>query len=186
MVDVGNSITLYTITDNIKLSIQGRPIPFDVNETLPLGYKSNINGNYTIKLSDFDGFFETQNIYLEDTMLGLVHNLKTVPYTFTTTIGTFENRFILRYTNQTLGNYNPVFDENSVVVYKNQNGLHINTGSINIKNVKIFDIRGRLIADKTQIGNNQTVFTNLPTTQQVLLIKIEGENGRVVTKKLIY
>jgi hypothetical protein len=186
MVDVGNSITLYTITDNIKLSIQGRPIPFDVNETLPLGYKSNINGNYTIKLSDFDGFFETQNIYLEDTMLGLVHNLKTVPYTFTTTIGTFENRFILRYTNQTLVNYNPVFDENSVVVYKNQNGLHINTGSINIKNVKIFDIRGRLIADKTQIGNNQTVFTNLPTTQQVLLIKIEGENGRVVTKKLIY
>jgi hypothetical protein len=30
------------------------------------------------------------------------------------------------------------------------------------------------------------VFTTLPTTQQVLLVKIEGENGGIVTKKVVY
>ncbi|MGL2963725.1 T9SS sorting signal type C domain-containing protein [Flavobacterium sp. RSB2_4_14] len=186
MVDVGNAITLYTMADNTKLSIQGRPMPFDVNEMLPLGFKSTSNGNYTIALTNFDGLFQTQNIYLEDTLLGLIHDLKAAAYTFTTVSGTFESRFILRYTNQTLGNNNSIFDENSVVVYKDLFGLNINTGSINMKNVKIFDMRGRLIAEKIQIGNTQTVFTNLPTTQQVLLIKIESENEKVVTKKIIY
>jgi hypothetical protein len=186
MVDVGNAITLYTIVDNTKLSIQGKELAFDVNETIPLGYKSTINSTYTISLSDFDGLFESQNIYLEDTLLNVVHDLKASPYSFATNIGTFDERFILRYTTEALGITDPIFNGNTVVVYQNNTGLHINTGTENMENVTIYDVRGREIASQKQIGNTITVFTTLPTTQQVLLVKIEGENGGIVTKKVVY
>ncbi len=119
-------------------------------------------------------------------MLGIIHDLKLSPYTFVSEIGTFNTRFILRYTTQALGINNPVFNENTVLVYQNQNGLHINSGTLNMKNVTIFDIRGRQIASQKQIRNTETVFTTLPTTQQLLLVKMEGENGAIVTKKVVY
>ncbi len=186
MVDIGNAITMYTIVEDTKLSIQGKALAFDVNETIPLGYKSTINSTYTIRLSDFDGLFESQNIYLEDTLLNVIHDLKSSPYSFATVSGTFDERFVLRYTTNALGTNNPVFNENTVVVYQNNTGLHINTGFENMKNVTIFDVRGREIASQRQISNTETVFTTLPTTQQVLLVKIEGENGATVTKKVVY
>lgn len=186
MVDVGNAVTLYTMVGNTKLSIQGKALSFDVNETIPLGYKSTINSTYTISLPDFDGLFENQKIYLEDKLLNVIHDLKVSPYTFTTEIGTFDTRFVLRYTTETLGVDNPVFNANTVIVYQNNSGLHINSGTQNMKNVTIYDVRGREIASKKQIGSTAVVFTTLPLTQQVLLVKIEGENGGTVTKKIVY
>jgi hypothetical protein len=186
MVDIGNAVTLYTIVDNTKLSIQGKQLAFDVNEMIPLGYKSTINSTYTISLADFDGLFESQDIYIEDTLLNVIHDLKVSPYTFATNSGTFDTRFRIRYTNNALGTNAPVFNENSVVVYQNNAGLNINSGSENMVNVTIYDVRGRVLASQKQIGDTTTVFTTLPTTQQVLLVKIEGENGGTVTKKVVY
>lgn len=186
MVDIGNAITIYTMVDNTKLSIQGKQLAFDVNEMIPLGYKSTINSTYTINLADFDGLFASQNIYLEDLLLNVIHDLKAAPYTFATESGTFDNRFRIRYTTNALGTNNPVFDQNSVVVFQNNAGLHINSGTVNMKNVTIYDVRGRELASQKQVDNTVTVFTTLPTTQQVLLVKIEGENGGIVTKKVVY
>ena len=184
MVDIGNVITFYTMVEDKKLSIQGKALPFDVNDSVPLGYKSLINGTYTIALSDFDGLFTAQNVYLEDSVTGEIHDLKNSSYSFATTIGTFENRFVLRFTTAALGN--PQFTANSVVVYHNGSGLHVTTGNVVMKNVAIYDVAGRLIASRHNIGASETVFTNLPTTQQVLLVQITSENGEKVTKKVVF
>lgn len=186
MVDVGNAINLYTAVENTKLSIQGRPLPFDVADTLPLCYKSTINGTYSIRLSLYDGLFTTQHVYLEDKLLNLIHDLRVAPYSFTTLIGTFEDRFVLRYTVSALGTTDPVFTENSVIVYKNDQGLYIDSGAVNMATVSIFDIRGRLLATQKQVNRTTTVFTTLPTTNQVLLVRIEAEDGAIVTKKVVY
>ena len=186
MIDATSSVTLYTKVDDEKLSIQGRTLPFDVNEIVPLGYKAPIAGTYTIALADFDGLFEDQAIYLEDTLSGVVHDLKESSYTFATAVGTFENRFIVRYTNALLGIDNPAFNENTVVVYTNESGLIVNSGTAVMETVTIFDIRGRQLATQKQIGGTTAVFTTLPKTNQVLLVKIEGADGVVVTKKVVY
>ena len=184
MVDVGNVITLYTMVANKKLSIQGRGLPFVVTDTIPLGYKSTINGIFTIALSDFDGLFETQNIYLEDTVTGEIHDLKNSSYTFSTESGTFEGRFVLRFTIGALGV--PIFTENTVVVYKNEMGLSINSGSIPMKSVAIYDVTGRLITSQKELYATQTRFTTLPLTNQVLLVQITSETGVKVTKKVVF
>ena len=184
--DAGNVISLYTKVDATRLSIQGRPLPFDVYDTVPLNYKSTIASIYTITMPEYDGLFTTQHVYLEDTLLQIIHDLTESPYSFATEVGTFENRFVLRYTTEALGISTPVFNENTVVVYKNNQGLFITTGTEPMATVTIYDIRGRELASKKQINNTTTVFTTLPTTQQVLLVRIEGEHGAVVTKKVVY
>lgn len=186
MVDNGNTVSLYTTVETKKLSIQGRGLTFTPNDTFALGFKTTVADSYSINLSDFDGLFTTQNIYLEDRLINVIHDLKVGPYAFSSAVGVFEDRFVLRFTNTTLGTTTPIFNENSVVVYKNEQGLFINSGSENMKNVYIYDIRGSVLAAQKQVGNTTTIFTNLPTTQQVLLVKIEGENGGTVTKKIVF
>jgi hypothetical protein len=186
MIDVGNAVTLYTKVDDKKLSTQGRSLPFDQADLVPLSYTSTVAGNFTITMRAYDGLFMEQHVYLEDTVLNVIHDLTLSDYVFATEVGTFESRFVLRYTDGTLGTAHPNFDENSVVLYRNATGLHINSGAINMSNVAIFDIRGREIATQKGIGATQTTFTTLPEAHQVLLVKITGENGRTVTKKVVY
>ena len=71
-------------------------------------------------------------------------------------------------------------------MYNNPSGLHISTGNVFLKNVKIYDIAGRLIVSRDNINAAQTVFTNLPTTQQVVLVEVTSETGVKVTKKVVY
>jgi hypothetical protein len=184
MVDLGNAITLYTLVANTKLSIQGRPLPFDVSDTIPVGYKSTIATNYTISLFDFDGLFAHQNIYLEDKELNIIHDLKTAPYTFATTIGTFDSRFVLRYSDTTLG-ITPVFNESTVVIYKNsENNFVVKTGIFEMEGIKVFDIRGRLLLDMKDINASQATF-NIGMVNEVLLVQVTTVDGLRVTKKVI-
>ena len=186
MVDAGNVIGLYTLSDNTKLGIQGRPLPFDVNDTISLGYKSTIASTYSISLSDYDGLFTDQKIYLEDKVLNLISDLKIAPYSFSTNIGTFNDRFVLRYTTETLGTENPAFNENTIVIYKNNtiNEFVVSSGNTIMSSLKVFDIRGRLLLEKMDINALQTTFS-IGLTNEVLLVQVTSTDGIVVTKKVI-
>ena len=186
MIEVGNAVTMYTKVADKKLTIQGRSLPFEVSDLVPLSYSSTVAGSFTINIRQYDGLFADQHVYLEDKVLNVIHDLSAAEYVFATEAGTFEDRFVLRYTDATLGVSTPNFDENTVVLYRNATGLHINTGAVNMATVTIFDIRGREIAVQKGIAATQTTFTNLPEAHQVLLVKITGENGKTVTKKVVY
>jgi hypothetical protein len=183
-----NNFTIFTIANDDKFSIQGRSLPFDNTDQVAVGIVILEGGEYKIAIGAVDGLFENQNqgIYLQDNLSGVVHDLRLAPYTFTANAGTFTNRFVVRYTNGTLGIDTPVFNDNTVVVFKNTAGLHINSGSIPMGAVEIYDIRGRQLATQKNIGASQISFTALPMTNQVLLVKITSEDGVVVTKKVVY
>ncbi|WP_290839089.1 GEVED domain-containing protein [Flavobacterium sp.] len=181
-----NPVYLYSIVETNKLAIQGRALPFDNNDQVPLGYKANNAGEYTITMPDFDGLFlnENQDIYLKDLVLDVTHDLKAGPYTFTTTAGEFQNRFVIVYNNQQLSA--PVFNENSVVVYKNNGTIYINTGNMTMEDVKIFDTRGRLILEKKGVQSTETQISNLGAAEQVLIIQVTSVDNVTVSKKIVY
>ena len=97
----GGNQDFYSLINEDALNIQGRPIPFDRRDQVPLGLKVNSNNTYKIAIASVDGLFLNSNrpIYLEDRLLHIIHNLKENPYTFNTEAGRFDNRFVLRYTN---------------------------------------------------------------------------------------
>ncbi|MEI7507973.1 MAG: hypothetical protein WCJ62_00740 [Flavobacterium sp.] len=184
--NVGNPIMIYSVVDNTKLTIDGRGLPFDQNDTVKIGYKATVDGTFTISSPNFDGLFTTQNIYLEDKFLHIIHDLKTGSYSFSTMAGSFEDRFVLRYTTNALNNPKPLFDSNTVIIYTDSQGLHVNSGAINMNNVKIYDIMGRLITQQESINDTKTLFQTMSATKQFVIVQVTSVDGVVVTKKVLY
>ena len=183
----GNAyVDFYSINNTDKLTIQGRALPFDDSDLVPLGYVSKIVGDFTISIDKADGFFDTQAVYLEDKNTGKITDLRAENYTFATEKGTFQDRFVLRYTNKTLGTGDFENIENGLLVAVKDKAIKITSAKEAIKEVTIFDINGKLLYDKKKIGSTELQIANLQAANQVLLVKVILENGFTTTKKIVF
>jgi len=179
-------VDFYTINETKKLTIQARALPFDNTETIPLGYKAVAESQLTISIDHADGFFNTQAVYLEDKTTGIITDLRTSNYTFKTAIGTFTDRFVLRYTNKTLGTDDFENLKDGVLVSVKSKAVNVTSGTENIKEVQIYTIGGQMLYNKTKVDTKELEIKNLYSGNQVLLVKVILENNSVVTKKIIY
>jgi hypothetical protein len=186
LVEAGNPVSLYSLLDDSKLTIQGKALPFDINDQIPIGYKSTTAGTFQINLGNFDGFFDQTGVYLQDSASGNIYDLKQNAYTFATEAGTFNTRFILRFTSSSLSTNQNTFNSSDAVVYKNNRSIFIETPNVNMKSVQIYDLRGRLVAEKNAINASKTEFSNLNLAQQVLLVHITSNDNVTVTKKIVF
>ena len=186
LINSGSSIA--SVIDNEHYVIQARPTPFVNTDEVPLNFKAAAAGSYTLSIDHVDGLFSgEQNIYLKDKLLNVTHDIKASAYTFTSDQGTFADRFDVVYNNSTLNISTPTFDANSVIVYKDDNKvLNINAGKVVMKNVKIYDVRGRLVYEKSNINTTTATLNDLKAEQGVLLVKITSEDNKVVTKKMVF
>jgi hypothetical protein len=159
-------------------------MPFDAADVVPLSFKATNAGTYSIAIDHIDGLFSgSQDIFLRDNLSGAVTDLKAGAYSFSSEAGSFSSRFEIIYQNL-LAVHQPTFSENTVVVYKQAQELVINTGATVMSNVKVFDIRGRLLFEKQHINAKETRI-NTGTTTEVLLVEITSETDGMVTKKVI-
>jgi hypothetical protein len=176
------------LTSNIKNEeyiIQGRVLPFDPTDVVALNFKTDVAGDYSISIDHVDGLFAAgQDVYLVDGKTGIETNLKEGSYTFNTTVGVDNARFSLKY-QKTLNVDAPVFNENSVVVYKNEGTLFVNSTAKSIQAVQVYDIQGRLIAEQNNVKANATSIKNIKASNQVLIVKISDENNTIVAKKVL-
>lgn len=176
---------LNSLIGSEEYAIQGRALPFDGTDIVPLSFKASNAGNYTIAIDHVDGLFSgDQNIILKDNEKGIETDLKTGAYTFTAPAGATNTRFSLKY-QKTLGITSPIFDENSIVVFKNNGKIHVKSNGIAIENVKIYDIRGRLLVEKTKVNTNETSLESSKFANQVLIVQITSEDKKVIKKKVI-
>lgn len=183
-INTGN-VLLNSILDNTDYTIQGKSLPFNTADVIPLSYKITDAGNYTITLDHTDGLFTdvSQPIYVKDNLTASYHDLQTGAYNFASDAGTFTNRFEIVYA-LPLGIENPVFTANTVIIYNQNNEFVVNTGTTIMSSIKVFDIRGRLLQEKTSINASQTTIGS-GLANQVLLVQITSEDGVTVTKKVV-
>jgi hypothetical protein len=180
-----SSTALNSLLNNEEFTVQGRGLPFDSSDIVPLAFKAANAGNYSIAIDHIDGLFAdgSQSIYLKDNLTTTVHDLNTGAYSFSTAAGIFNNRFEIIYQSQ-LGTNNPTFTASTVIIYNQNNDLVINAGSTIMKSVKVFDIRGRLLNEKANINASRASIIG-GLTNGVLLVQITSEDGAVVTRKVI-
>lgn len=175
---------IYSLINDETFVIQGRNLPFDDNDQVAIGFNVPTAGTYHIAINTIDGLFlGTQDIYLKDELLNIYHDLKSAPYLFTTAAGIHDTRFKLVYKNTVLSNV--TFNENEIQITKNKNIVDIISGNETMKNVKIFDIRGRLIVEKTNINSNSISIDMNNIQDQVLIINIVTSEGIKVTRKIL-
>ncbi|WP_278020138.1 T9SS sorting signal type C domain-containing protein [Flavobacterium ginsengisoli] len=179
-------IDFYSINETKKLTIQGRALPFDDTDVVPLGYKSTIDSDFTIAIDHADGFFDKQEVYLEDKITGKIINLRNENYTFSTLAGTFADRFVLRYTNKTLGTGDFENIEDSVLISVKNKVVSITSSKETIKDVNIFNVGAQLMYSKNKVNSSELQINNLHSSDQVLLVKVTLENGSTVSKKVVF
>ncbi|HLP64529.1 hypothetical protein, partial [Flavobacterium sp.] len=93
-------LSLNSIINNEKYVIQGRALPFDDTDVVPLSLTVTTAGNYTISIDHLDGFFSgDQRIFIKDKTNNSLYDLKASSFTFATAAGTFNDRFEIVYRN---------------------------------------------------------------------------------------
>ena len=176
-------IQVYSLLDEEKVIIQGRALPFDTEDSFPLGYIVKEAGTYAITLGNYEGLFaEEQDIFLKDNLLNTIHNLKEGKYEFITEEGTFDNRFEIVYKKSSQEETSSFLIDDSWVVYNKDGQLHINS-VLDMKKVSVFDMLGRLVYEAENIYSQSHTISEIHN-QQVLIVKVSFENNHNSTKKI--
>lgn len=183
----GSAFSFYSLSNSEKMSIQGKSLPFNISDYVTLGANFPENGNYTIAINTLDGVFEqgNQNIYLQDTYLDIIHNLKLTPYNFNSESGSFDDRFVLRYTNTTL-NTKDYDTKTQIDVLAYHNNLKVESETILINKVIIYDTQGRLVQTFSNINSLSFKKKILNLNSSSYLVNIILENGQVYNKKVVF
>ncbi|AWG23062.1 hypothetical protein FFWV33_16795 [Flavobacterium faecale] len=182
----GIPTSLSSIVDNTEYNIQARSLPFDPNDVVPLNFRTNVAGMYTISIDHVDGLFETnQAVILRDNLTGNLQNLKLAAYSFDSQVGNFNTRFEIIYQKQLVLD-EPSFDANNVIVYKQNNTMNINSGSEIMDKIEIYDIIGRLLYSKDNITSSSIKLQIDIVEKQILIMKITTINHKIINKKLQY
>lgn len=181
------NFNIFSTIGNEIMKIQGRTLPFDSDDRVPLGIKVPQSGNYTIGIGAVDGFFtnENQEIYLEDMENNTIHNLRETPYNFSSNAGNFSNRFVIRYTNETLSNDDLIADEANLWVISSD-ALTVKSTKNTIQSVRVFDVLGRHLAYYPNVNSYEVPLTSIHKNNTGLLIQVTLTNGTIINKKAIY
>lgn len=180
-----SALALNSIVAETEFAVQHRAgfIPTDV---VPLSFKTNNAGSFEIAINMTDGLFlnEEQPIFLKDNLLQIEHDLRNANYSFVSDAGTFTNRFEVVY-QSTLSVENPVF-VNSVVVFSKDKNIQINTGSTTMSTVKVFDMRGRLVVQQSDVNASIVAIPLTQVENQVLIVQVSSADGQTVSKKVVH
>ena len=183
-----NEINLYSKIGDQRMIIQGRALPFDENDQVPLGAVIPQPGEYTIAIRNVDGLFldENQAIYLEDTYTGIIHNLRATPYSFTESEAIdYEDRFILRYTDESLSISELELDSGLTILAPKGDYIKVNAESSLIDSVIVYDLLGRVLFDKNTINETEFVLNNHNLSSGAYIVKASLSNGLSKSQKVI-
>jgi len=182
--EISGSFTFYSLIGFNKFFIQGRALPFDITDEVPLGIKVPTAGNYAIAIAAVDGDFVEKKVFVKDMLLNIVHNLKITPYQFTSAAGQFDNRFKIVYHNATTSNR--IYEyENSVKVIANE-VIEVQSTNESIETIMVYDLLGRTLGTYNTINSKEFTITNLIKNNTTLLLKVRLQNGDIVNEKIIY
>jgi hypothetical protein len=184
--DGNEYVDFYSINSDRNLVIQGRALPFDKNDKVSLGYRTTIEGDFTIAIDQVDGFFKDQAVFIEDKLLNIIHDLKKSSYTFTTDKGTFDDRFVILYVNNTLTPNDVRLSDKSVSVSNKNKQIIVNSSGEILDKVFIYDFSGKQVYKKTGVDADELIIQGLISGPAARIVKVTLQNGQVITKKIIY
>jgi hypothetical protein len=171
--------------DNENYVIQGRPVPFDDTDTVPLTFRCTTPGTYTITLDHVVGLFEgDQPIFLRDRLTNTLHNLKASGYQFDTANGVFNARFEIVYRQLLQLANQGAFPADSAVVYKQGDNILVNSGNVPLQEVSVYDLRGRLLAQQS-LANATAASLYIGTTSEVLVVRLRSSKQQTYTRKIV-
>lgn len=190
--DVGSYET--NLANDVYFSLADSPknfiittLPFTVDKRIPFTLKASDQAVFKVFVGDIINFNDSENVYLYDGLTGIYHDIKNGYYETTLPAGIYQNRFEITFRNASLSINNPI-NENITVAQNNTS--HVLTVSnpnlMDIKAVALFDITGKLLFNKANLGSKTTCeFSTAAYADAVYLVKVETSDGQSFGQKII-
>ncbi|WP_439152187.1 GEVED domain-containing protein [Winogradskyella sp.] len=183
----GNGLNLYSLINDDTYLIQGRQLPFLDTDEVPLGLNITEAGIQTIGINTLQGLFNDneQDIYIDDLVSGVTHNLRNSPYTFTSETGIINDRFILRFTNNRLNI--ATFDTSSgIKVFEDEETVIVKSYYQNIESIEVYDILGRTLFSNQLVNDDYFSINTLEPSDSALFVRIKLIDGKEKIEKIIF
>ena len=179
-----NTMDMYFPIENKECHIDA--VNFDINKRIPVGFKCPQDSQFRIALSEMVNFDGAENVFLHDKETNMYHNIKNGDYEFSLPAGTNNTRYEITFVDNLLGAANFSADNFNVVQNNVAQTLTIaNPKMETVKSVSLYDIGGKLIFSKTQLGAKGTYqFSTSGISDAVYVVKIINSNNQDFGKKI--
>lgn len=162
-------------------------IPFEMDKKIAVGFRNKIQANYKITVNEMVNLDEIENVYLHDKIADTYHDVKNSFYDLTLPAGSNNNQYEITFKNTTLG----VKDRENTSFIVNQDNskksLIINNPLFkDLVLFNLYDIAGKLIFSKSQLGNNSNY--SFPTSSLgdgIYIVKLESCDKMEMGTKII-
>jgi hypothetical protein len=186
--NIGNTLTdSYFFLDDTEYVIQS--IPFDVTKRIKLGVKvTDNNTNFSFAVKEVQDFDDSQPIFIFDSLDNSYHNIKQNPYNVVLPAGTSNNRFEITFRDENaLAIEN--LDKINFAVLQNNSEANLSISNPNLSNltsVQIFDMSGKAIIQKKNLGSNANYsLSTSALSDGVYIVNLKAENDQSFTQKII-
>ena len=162
-------------------------IKFDVNKKIPLGFRNTNEANFKISVQEMLNFYDVENVYVHDKITDIYHNITNDTFEVTMPAGVNKTRYEITFTDSAvLANNN--FSMVDFDVYQNNNSGMLtisNPKSIDLKEISVFDISGKLVFSKNKIGNEKSYqFSTSAFSDAIYVVKLTSTDGKSQGKKI--
>jgi hypothetical protein len=183
----------YLITGtNKELAIKS--IAYNVDAKIPFGIVAeNDLSTFSITINSLDNVSDSVDVYLYDNLNNSYTDIRNGSFDITLDAGTYNDRFEVVFRNASQEQEELEITEEEIVnsfnVYQNNtnNVLTIkNPKAYIVKSFMMFDVTGKLIYNKTNLGNNEEyTFPTSSLSNGMYLTKVTTDQDFEITKKVM-
>ena len=184
------ALDAYFQVENKDLLIKS--FQYDIDAILPIVLVGNQPSNtFSISVNKMNNVPEGINVFVHDKELGTYTNIKTGSFDIVLPEGPHKERFQIVFKDASKDVTSNTPDLNSELdVFHNGTISSVvvkNPSELNIATISMHDVRGRLIFNKTNVGNNtEYAFPTAELSSGVYLIQLkEADSNNQITKKVI-
>ena len=176
---------MYFVLDNSDYIIS--VLEFDQNKRVPVGFKSNAIANVKITVADMINFNQADNVFLYDKITNIYHDIKNATYEFSIDSGVTNNRYEITFLDTALSNNNLISTTFSIVQNNDNQLLSVaNPKSVDVKSVALYDVLGKLIFDKIDLGSKTSYeFSTANLSEGIYIVKLKTNDGQSIGQKII-
>lgn len=162
-------------------------LPFAMEKRIPVNIKSTGLSTYKVKVDSFINFDATNTVYLYDNVTEQYHDIANSAFEFSLPEGVYTNRFEITFTNAVLSN--PTNIKNNFIVVQNNPSQLLsisNPNSLDMKSVVLFDISGKQIFNKVNLGAKSVYeFSTQSLSEGIYLVKLTTTDNQTLTQKIL-
>ena len=172
---------VYSVVGSDEYAINSLPL-LTANTSVQLGYLTENAGTHSITATDVSTFDPGIGIQLEDVSNSVITDLRLQPtYTFTTSTGTFENRFIVHFLLPATSNNTPG-QSRTTQIYTYDKAVYIGNVEGNNARVVVYNMLGQeILTQNLHAGVINKINTVFITGQYIVAII---EKSKTTTQKV--